>query len=171
MTSQMFDTADELGRAVADGRISEMALEAISQVPIGTLQIFLAGSVEGTHGVTTSPQPLSEDEAARLSVLASQILHGFDIGDNEGLRAILEGLTTQFHLTLENIALLARLDSADLAAALRDPSSLPAEQSTRWQRGSRISPTRSSARVRHGLCSLAVRGIRSGRDLNTRWLA
>lgn len=128
MTSQMFNTADELRRAVADGRISEMALEAISQIPIGTLQVFLAGSVEGTNGVTTSPQPLSADEAARLSVLASQILHGFDIGDDERLRAILEGLTTQFHLTLENIALLARLDSADLATALRDPSSLPAER-------------------------------------------
>lgn len=37
MTSQMFNTADELRRAVADGRISEMALEAISQIPIGTL--------------------------------------------------------------------------------------------------------------------------------------
>ncbi|WP_424447599.1 HTH domain-containing protein [Microbacterium arborescens] len=128
MTSQMFNTADQLRRAVADGRVSEMALEAISQIPIGTLQVFLAGSVERTLGVTASPQPLSEDEAARLSVLASQILHGFDISDDERLRAILEGLTTQFHLTLENIALLARLDSVDLAAALRDPSSLPAER-------------------------------------------
>lgn len=124
----MFNTADELRRAVADGRISETALEAISQIPIGTLQVFLAGSVEGTHSVTTSPQALSADEGTRLSVLASQILHGFDISDDERLRATLEGLTTQFHLTLENIALLSRLDSADLAAALRDPSSLPAER-------------------------------------------
>jgi len=128
VTSQMFNTADELRRAVADGRISEMALEAISQIPTGTLRAFLTGSGKGTHGVTTSPQPLSADEGTRLSVLASQILHGFDIGDDERLRAILEGLTTQFHLTIENIALLARLDSADLAAALRDPSSLPAER-------------------------------------------
>lgn len=78
--------------------------------------------------MTTGFQPLSADEATRLSVLASQILQGFDIGDDERLQAILEGLTTQFHLTLENVALLTRLGSADVAAALRDPSSLPAER-------------------------------------------
>ena len=78
--------------------------------------------------MTTGSQPLSADEATRLSVLASQILQGFDIGDDERLQAILEGLTTQFHLTLENVALLTRLGSADVAAALRDPSSLPAER-------------------------------------------
>lgn len=128
MAAQMFNTAEELSRAVADGRISETALEAITQTPAATLQAFLTGSGKDTYGVTTSLQPLSADEGTRLSVLASQILHGFDIGDDERLQAILEGLTTQFHLTLENIALLARLDSADLATARRDPSSLPAER-------------------------------------------
>ncbi|WHE35067.1 HTH domain-containing protein [Microbacterium sp. BDGP8] len=128
MAAQMFNTAEELSRAVADGRISETALEAITQTPTATLRAFLTGSEKDTYGVTTDLQPLSADEATRLSVLASQILQGFDIGDDERLQAILEGLTTQFHLTLENIALLARLDSADLATARRDPSSLPPER-------------------------------------------
>ncbi|MFK4115138.1 HTH domain-containing protein [Microbacterium sp. NPDC006705] len=128
MAAQMFNTAEELSRAVADGRISKTTLEAITQTPTATLQAFLTGSEKDTYGVRTDLQPLSADETTRLSVLASQILQGFDIGDDERLRAILEGLTTQFHLTLENIALLAQLDSADLAVALRDPSSLPAER-------------------------------------------
>jgi hypothetical protein len=128
MTTQMFNPAEELKRAVDEGRLSEESLEAITEVPTARLRFFLAGPEAGVVGVTAKPQPLSSDEATRLAVLAAQIGQGLEIDDDERLRATLEGLTAQFHLTPENIALLIHAEPTDLAVALREPASLPADR-------------------------------------------
>lgn len=126
MTSQSFATAGELRHAITEGRISDHALQTITGIPPERLQPFLA---EGeSAGLASKPPALADDEGARLSVLASQIIQGLEIDDDERLQAILEGLTIQFHLTLENIARLTRASIADLEAALRDPGSVPPER-------------------------------------------
>ncbi len=137
MTTQGFNTADELRRVIAEGHISEFALEAITGIPREKLQTFLDETKPGTSGLTTTTQALSGDEGARLSILASQIIQGLEIDDDERLKAILEGLTIQFRLTLENIALLTRASLDDLEIALRDPGAVPAE--TKYALGLRLS--------------------------------
>lgn len=128
MTTQIFNPAEQLKRAVDDGRLSEESLEAITEIPTAKLRSFFAGAEAGPVGVTAKPQTLSSDEVTRLAVLAAQIGQGLEIDDEERLRATLEGLTAQFHLTLENIALLVDAEPTDLAVALREPASLPADR-------------------------------------------
>lgn len=127
MTSQTFNTSDELRRVIAEGRISEDALQAITSIHPDKLRAFLDEPLPGATGLTRTPQELSGDERARLSVLASQITQGLEINDDERLQAILEGLTAQFRLTVVNIALLADVELEDVETALRDPGSLSAE--------------------------------------------
>ena len=128
MTSQAFNTSDELARIIAEGRVSVDALQAITRIPPQRLRSFLGEAGSGAAGLTTEPQALSGDEGARLATLASQITQGLEIDDDERLQAILEGLTTQFRLSEENIALLAHVGLEDVEAALRDPALLPSER-------------------------------------------
>lgn len=60
-------------------------------------------------GLSTAASDFSEDEILRVSTLAGQLTWGAEIGDYERLRAIVETLTTQFELTNENLARLARI--------------------------------------------------------------
>jgi predicted DsbA family dithiol-disulfide isomerase len=126
----MYSTADELRRIIADGRISEEALQAITGIQPEKLQSSLneAGAKHGMMAFTTEPQALSNDEIARLSILAAQLTEGLRIGDDERLKAIFESLTIQCRLTLGNIAQLTGLDVDDLQSALRDPRTLPLEK-------------------------------------------
>lgn len=126
MTSETYNTADELRRIVAEGRISEDALQAITGIQPEMLRPFLDEAKPGMTGLTT--QALSSDESARLSILAAHLTEGLRIGDDERLKAIFESLTIECRLTLRNIARLTGLDVEDLEGALRDPRTVPIEK-------------------------------------------
>ncbi|HEU0164009.1 MAG TPA: HTH domain-containing protein [Thermomicrobiales bacterium] len=128
MTTQSFDTADELRRMIGDGRISADALQAITGIQDETLASFLNGSRSETIGLSRTPSSLSADESTRLSHLAAQLTEGFQIDDDVRLMAIIETLTAQCHLTHQNIAALTRTGLDDLQGFLRDPDTLPLER-------------------------------------------
>lgn len=125
MTSEMHNSADELRRIIAEGRISEDALQAITGIQPEKLRSFLNEAMSGTTGLTAEPQALSNDESARLSILAAHLTEGLRIGDDERLKAIFESLTIECRLTPRNIAQLTGLDVDDLESALRDPRTVP----------------------------------------------
>jgi hypothetical protein len=128
MTSETHNTVDELRRIIAEGRISEDALQAVTGIQPEKLRSFLDQATPETTGLTTEPQALSNDESARLSILAAQLTEGLRIGDDERLKAIFESLTIECHLTPRNIAQLTGLDVNDLDSALRDPRTVPIEK-------------------------------------------
>lgn len=128
MTSQTFNPADELRRIIAEGRISEDALQAMTGIQPEKLRSFLNDAKPGMTGLTTEPQALSNDESARLSILAAHLTEGMRIGDDERLKAIFESLTIECRLTPQNIAQLTGLDVDDLESALRDPRTVPIEK-------------------------------------------
>jgi hypothetical protein len=123
MTSETYNTADELRRIIAEGRISEEALQSITGIEPEKLRSLFDEAEPGTTGLTREPQALSNDESARLSALAAQLTEWLRIGDDERLKAIFESLTIECRLTLQSIAQLTGLDVDDLESALRDRTS------------------------------------------------
>lgn len=128
MTTYPYDPVRELSRLISAGALSVDALAAILDIDRDRLPVVLAATTPGMSGSGIESSMLSEDETMRLSVLAGQLTEGLPIGDDDRLRAILESLTIEFHLTTENIARLTALDTADLEVALRDPQALPADR-------------------------------------------
>jgi hypothetical protein len=128
MTSEAYNTVDELRRIIAEGHISEDALQSITGIEPEKLRSFLDEAKPGAAGLTREPQALSNDESTRLSTLAAQLTEGLRIGDDERLRAIFESLTIECRLTVQNIAQLAGLDVDDLESTLRDPRTVPIEK-------------------------------------------
>jgi len=118
MTTEAHDPAAELRGLIKEGRISEEAVLAITGMPAGRLRSFLAGSTA----------ILQHDEAGRLSLLVAHLVAGTRVDDDERVRAIIEALTLELRLTLENIAALTGLELGDLEAFLADPGSVPAER-------------------------------------------
>lgn len=128
MTSEMYNPADELRRIIAEGHISEDALQAMTSMPPEKLRYFLNEATPGMTGLTTEPQALSNDESARLSILAAHLTEGLRIGDDDRLKAIFESLTIECRLTPHNIAQLTGLNVDDLMSALGDPRTVPIER-------------------------------------------
>ena len=128
MTSEAHNTVDELRRIIAEGRITEDALQSITGIQPERLRFFLDEAKPGMTGLSREPEALSNDESARLSILAAHLTEGLRIGDDERLRAIYESLTGECRLTLQNIAQLTGLDVDDLESALRDPRTIPIEK-------------------------------------------
>jgi hypothetical protein len=128
MTSEAYNTVDELRRIIAEDRISEDALQSITGIQPERLRSFLDEAKRETTVLTREPQALSNNEIARLSTLAAHLTEGLRIGDDERLRAIFESLTGECRLTLRNIAQLTGLDVDDLESALRDPRTVPIEK-------------------------------------------
>ncbi|MFF1878942.1 HTH domain-containing protein [Leifsonia sp. NPDC058230] len=129
MTSEPDNPAVELSRIIAEGRISEEALQAITGIPPEKLQSLNgAGAKAGMMAFISEPPSLSNDEIRRLSILAAQLTEGMRIGDDERLTAIFESLTIECRLTLANIALLTGLDVVDVESALRDPRTVPIDK-------------------------------------------
>jgi hypothetical protein len=128
MTSQTFNTADELRRIIAEGRISDKALQAITGISGDVLATFLSTTPAGEPGLSTSLASLSLDEELRVSGLVTQLTEGFQIDDDIRLRAIIESLTAQCHLTHQNIGLLTRIELDDLEKFMSDPKTVPVEK-------------------------------------------
>ena len=128
MTSEAHNTVDELRRIIAEGRITEEALQSITGIQPERLRFFLDEAKPGMTGLSREPEALSNDESARLSILTAHLTEGLRIGDDERLRAIYESLTGECRLTLQNIAQLTGLVVDDLESALRDPRTIPIEK-------------------------------------------
>ncbi|SIR79440.1 hypothetical protein SAMN05880568_1505 [Microbacterium sp. RURRCA19A] len=60
-------------------------------------------------------------------MLSAQLTYGLDIDDDERLLGILQSLTVECHLSLENVARLTGLDLDDLILASRDPQKLSSD--------------------------------------------
>ncbi len=124
--------AHTLRRLIADDRITESALHAITGIDRGTLTSYLGGPQSENVGLTTAPRAVSGDEGQRLAVLAAMLAEGlrspdFPISDDERVTAIIESLTAQCHLTHQNIAQLTGIALADLERFISDPQSTPLE--------------------------------------------
>lgn len=128
MMTHTFNTADELRRYIAEGRISEEALHAITGISSDALGSFLRATPSGDPGLSTVPATLSPTEEARLSGLAAQLTEGHQVDDDVRLRAIIETLTVQFNLTHQNIALMTQIELDDLEKFLSDPKTI------RWEK-------------------------------------
>lgn len=127
MNSTMHNPAAELRRAIAEGRISESALQAITSIDRERLTTFIDEAHRSEAGLLTRAPILSGDEGSRLSGLTAALVHGLEIADDDRLRGILEGLTIEFELTVENIALLTSTNEEDVEACLTDPGSVSPE--------------------------------------------
>lgn len=127
MNSTRHNPADELRRAIAEGRISEASLQVITSIESERLETFLDEAHRSEAGLSTLTPILSGDESVRLSVLAGQLIQGMEIADDDRLRGILEGLTIEFKLTPQNIALLTHTNVEDVEACLTDPGAVSPE--------------------------------------------
>lgn len=127
MTPQLFNTADELRRAIGEGQISNKALQTITGIRGDVLTSYLEKTPRAGQALSPPSGELSREESTRLASLAAQITAGLQIDDDVRLRAIIETLTIQCHLTLQNIALLTRVGLEELERFVRDPESAPLE--------------------------------------------
>lgn len=128
MTVEAQNPAAELRRIIVEGHISEDALQAIMGIQPEKLLTYLDEAKHGMTRLTTERQLLSNDESARLSILAGQLTVGLQIGDDERLKAIFESLTIECHLTIQNISQLTGINIEDLDSALHDPRTVPVEK-------------------------------------------
>ncbi|TQJ31486.1 HTH domain-containing protein [Microbacterium sp. SLBN-146] len=122
--TQSQKVAKELNRLLASGHISLQALTAITRIDSDRLTALLHEEHHGTVNVASDAPPLTDAESTRVSVLTALLTHVAEIDDDERLRGILESLTAECRLTLENIAQLTRVDLDDLKRAVNDPGSV-----------------------------------------------
>ncbi|MEV4688220.1 HTH domain-containing protein [Microbacterium sp. LWH3-1.2] len=128
MTSHGQSVVDELKRLVAEGHISVEALHVITGVPADSVRALLGQAPLVAAGLSPKSAALAANENRRLSILTAQLTDGMQIGDDERLKGIVESLTIECHLTLENIAGLTGLDVHDLELALQAPQALSADK-------------------------------------------
>ncbi|SMQ73992.1 HTH domain-containing protein [Agreia sp. VKM Ac-1783] len=127
MAAEAFDAPAGLRRLLAEGAITDRSLHSLTGMTLDALRAFLSVG-QSEIGLTTTPLAFSDEESARLSILAAQLTEGMTIPDDDRLTGILEALTIELRLTPQNIAALAGLDARDVAAALTDPRSIPDEK-------------------------------------------
>jgi len=128
MMSETRNPADELRHIIAEGQISEEALQVITNMRPEKLRYFVDETKSGMTGLATEPLALSNDESARLSILVAHLTEGLRIGSDDRLKAIFETLIIECRLTPRNIAQLTGLNAEDVESALRDPRILPIER-------------------------------------------
>ncbi|WP_368483024.1 HTH domain-containing protein [Microbacterium sp. RURRCA19A] len=127
MTTPDGSVASDLRRLIAEGRISEEALSAITRIEARSLSRLLDYDAPTNGGLVADERVLSPEETTRLSMLSAQLTYGLDIDDDERLLGILQSLTVECHLSLENVARLTGLDLDDLILASRDPQKLSSD--------------------------------------------
>ena len=128
MMSETRNPADELRHIIAEGQISEEALQVITNMRPEKLRYFVDETKSGMTGLATEPLALSNDESARLSILVAHLTEGLRIGSDDRLKAIFETLIIECRLTPRNIAQLTGLNAEDVESALRDPRIVPIER-------------------------------------------
>ena len=127
MSVEGLDVENELRRIVAEGRISEESLQAITGISGDTIASLLDTAQEREPGLSAPPAAFSPDEVGRLSALVGQLTNGLQIDDDVRLTAIIQTLTVQFRMTHQHIASLTGVDLYDLESVLNDPNAAQAE--------------------------------------------
>lgn len=127
MTVDAFDAPAGLRQLIADGRITESALQSLTGIDTGALRSFIAHGQPET-AVTATSHSFTVEESRRLSILAAQLVEGMSVPDDERLKGILESLTGALHLTPQNIARLTGLNSRDIDDTLSNPRSIAVEK-------------------------------------------
>lgn len=135
MTVHGQDVAADARRLIADGHISEHALRAVTRIASERITAFLTSSAAA--GLASDEPALSPEESTRVSTLVGQLAYGFEIDDDERLRAMLEALTSECGFTLQNISRLTHVPVDEVTTALHDPGTLPTE--TRYTLALRVS--------------------------------
>ncbi len=135
MTVHGHDVAADARRLIAEGHISEHALQAVTKVAPERITALLATG--GAAGLSSDEPPLSPDENRSVSILVGQLAHGLDIADDERLRAMLEALTGECGFTLQNISRLTHVPVDEVTAARDDPGTLTSD--TRYALALRVS--------------------------------
>lgn len=120
MSWRSIDVVGQLNRLLAEGAISEGALEAMTQIDTPRLRAAL---IDGQ----TAAGILTSEESQRLSTLAAQLTEGMTVDDDERLKAIIESLIGELHLSVSNLARLTGVDEDEVDNALLDPATVPAE--------------------------------------------
>ncbi len=148
MNASMEEPTTQLAGLIAQGKLSLDALHLMTGIDSERLTSVLKQDPHPT-GMRAGAPTLSEDENMRLSVLAGHLAHGFDIPDDDRIRAIAESLITEGGLTVENIALLAGVDADVVRAVSTDPGSVsPHEKYAFAVRGSYLVNAVNRARPR-----------------------
>lgn len=121
MSSRSIDVLSELNRLIEEGALSERSIETLTGIRGTDLHTLLVEEREGARPIGADAPALTSDENVRLSMLAAQLTDGLTVADDDRLKSILESLTSQAHLTVENIAQLTGLRVEDLEQVLDDP--------------------------------------------------
>ncbi|QCQ17658.1 HTH domain-containing protein [Microbacterium sp. RG1] len=135
MTVHGQDVAADARRLIAEGHISEHALQTVTRIAPERITAFLTSSTAA--GLSSDEPSLSPEESARVSTLVAHLAYGFDIDDDERLRAMLEALTGECGFTLQNISRLTQVPVDEVTTALHDSRTLPTE--TRYTLALRVS--------------------------------
>lgn len=115
-----------LNRLVSDGALTERALQAMTQIEAVRLRAALSPEPAANLN-SIGDLSLTDDETARLSVLTAQLTAGMTIEDDERLKAIIESLGAEVHLSTQNIADLIDVRVDDIDLAVNHAQSVPAE--------------------------------------------
>lgn len=129
MSTGAFDVDRGLRSLIDTGRISLESISAVTGIDPADLREYLAS--ERRAGVTAAPRGLSGAQITQLSMLAVLLTEGLAEDDDVRLRALVETLTQQYHLTHENVALLIDADVADVAAVALDARRVEASEKFR----------------------------------------
>ena len=121
MSSRSINVLSELNRLIEEGALSERSIETLTGIRGADLHTLLVEEREGARPIGADAPALTSDENVRLSMLAAQLTDGLTVADDDRLKGILESLTSQAHLTVENIAQLTGLRVDDLEQVLDDP--------------------------------------------------
>jgi hypothetical protein len=113
---------------VAEGRISEESLQAITGIRGDAIASLLGATHEREPGLFAPPSAFSPDEIGRLSTLVDQLAEGLQVDDDVRLSAIIQTLTVQFRMTHQHIALLIGMDPNDLESILSNPNAAQPER-------------------------------------------
>lgn len=116
---------DELKALISEGKISLEAVQTMTGIEPAKLEALLADDSPLGGISVLSNTTLSPEENTRLSVLSSQLQYGLEIADDDRLQGILDSLTSECGLTVENIASLVNLDPDVVQAMRTTPGEAP----------------------------------------------
>lgn len=129
MSTEAHDVDQGLRHLIDTGRISPESISAMTGIAPEHMREYLAS--EHRTGMTAAPSGLSGAQTTQLSMLSVLLTEGLAEDDDIRLRALVETLTQQYHLTHENVALLIDTDVADVEAAVLDARRVDASKKYR----------------------------------------